>query len=115
MSKTTDVVRASLQKRYAAEKRFRLYGLAGILISLGFLFFLLITIVFRSAPAFKSSEIKKSTIIDKPGCTIRFRTPQITLISWRSMCFPSLFLFFILKMTFNNKLFTWGETEGICQ
>ena len=58
MSKTTDTVRAGLQKRYAAEKRFRLYGLAGIVISLGFLLFLLVTIVFRAAPAFKSSELK---------------------------------------------------------
>ena len=40
-SETTSKVRASLKKRYAAEKRFRWYGIIAISSSIGFLFILL--------------------------------------------------------------------------
>jgi len=55
---TTQRVRASLQKRYAAEKRFKLYGLLAIGASIAFLFILLISIVSKGLPAFSQSYVK---------------------------------------------------------
>ncbi len=55
---TTRRVRASLDKRYAAEKRFRFYGMFAIVLSLGFLAMLLVSIVARGLPAFQQTYIK---------------------------------------------------------
>ena len=58
MSDTTSKVRASLRKRYAAEKRFRLYGITAIAGSIGFLFILLFSIVSKGYPAFAQTFVK---------------------------------------------------------
>ncbi len=58
MSDTTSRVRASLRKRYAAEKRFRLYGITAIAGSIGFLFILLFSIVSKGYPAFVQTFVK---------------------------------------------------------
>lgn len=55
---TTAKVQASLKKRYAAEKRFRLYGIVAIGGSIGFLFILLISIVSKGLPAFSQTYVK---------------------------------------------------------
>ena len=55
---TTALVRASLGKRYAAEKRFRLYGIVAITASLGFLVILLVSIVSKGWPAFTQTFVK---------------------------------------------------------
>jgi phosphate transport system permease protein len=55
--RTVDVVRAGLKRRYAAERRFRLYGLAAILIALVFLALLLGTIVRNGYSAFQQTYI----------------------------------------------------------
>lgn len=55
---TTARVRASLGKRYAAEKRFRLYGIIAIAASLGFLVILLVSIVSKGWPAFAQTFVK---------------------------------------------------------
>ena len=55
---TTTKVRASLKKRYAAEKRFRLYGITAIAGSIGFLFILLFSIVSKGYPAFVQTFVK---------------------------------------------------------
>lgn len=49
---TTSVVKASLAKRYRAEKRFRFYGIAAIAASLLFLAILIISIASKGWPAF---------------------------------------------------------------
>ncbi len=58
MSDTTSRVRASLRKRYAAEKRFRLYGITAVAGSIGFLFILLFSIVSKGYPAFVQTFVK---------------------------------------------------------
>ena len=57
-SATTERVKASLKKRYAAEKRFKAYGIVAIAASIGFLFLLLISIVSKGLPAFKQTYVK---------------------------------------------------------
>ena len=64
MSSTTEIVKASLARRYRAERRFRLYGVVAICVSLSFLAFLLISIVFRSIPAFTQSSINLDVALD---------------------------------------------------
>ncbi len=55
---------ARLGRRYGAERRFRLYGLIAILISVGALATLLITIVGKGAGAFVRTEIALSLTLD---------------------------------------------------
>jgi len=64
MSNTTEIVRASLARRYAAEKRFRFYGIAAIAISILFLFFLLGSILLRALPAFQSTSMQLEVNLD---------------------------------------------------
>lgn len=58
MSETTAKVRAGLAKRYARERRFKLFGLASIILSLTFLGILLISIFSNGLPAFTQTYIK---------------------------------------------------------
>ncbi|MFZ1345070.1 phosphate ABC transporter permease PstA [Thiothrix eikelboomii] len=58
MSNKTELVRASLAKRYAREKRFRFYGLASIVLSLTFLAILLTTIFMQGWPAFTQTYMQ---------------------------------------------------------
>lgn len=64
MTDTTTKVRASLKKRYAAEKRFRFYGITAIAASIGFLFILLFSIVSKGYPAFQSTFVKLDVLLD---------------------------------------------------
>ncbi|MEE9320602.1 MAG: phosphate ABC transporter permease PstA [Granulosicoccus sp.] len=57
-SATTQKVRATLKRRYAAEKRFRLYGVIAIAASLLFLAFLMISIFSKGLPAFSQTFVK---------------------------------------------------------
>ncbi len=63
-SPTTQAVKKSLAKRYAAEKRFRLYGICAIAISILFLFFLLGSIFIKALPAFSKTEVQLSIMMD---------------------------------------------------
>ena len=63
---TTSLVQASLKKRYAREKRFKLYGRTAVLIGFVFLFLLLADIISKGTPAFTQSFIKVSLTLD-PG------------------------------------------------
>ena len=58
MSETTKKIQANLKKRYAREKRFRLYGIVSLFISFAFLAVLLITIFSKGLPAFQQTYIK---------------------------------------------------------
>lgn len=64
MSDTTEIVKASLARRYRAERRFRFYGILAITVSLSFLAFLLVSIVFRSIPAFTQTSINLDVALD---------------------------------------------------
>ena len=58
MSETTKKIEASLKKRYAKEKRFRVYGIVSLFISFAFLTVLLVTIFSKGLPAFQQTYIK---------------------------------------------------------
>lgn len=64
----TDAMQARIRKRYAAERRFRLMGLAAVLVSVAFLAFLLVTMVGNGARGFTQTEI--SLPIDFPRAGI---------------------------------------------
>ncbi len=56
--RTADRVHAGLKRRYAAERRFRLYGLASILVAMGFLATLLVSIFGNGYTAFQQTYIR---------------------------------------------------------
>ncbi|EIJ33771.1 phosphate ABC transporter permease PstA [Thiothrix nivea] len=64
MSKTTEIVKAGLAKRYAREKRFRFYGMMSIVISILFLAILMVNIFSKGLPAFSSTYIKLDVKLD---------------------------------------------------
>ena len=62
--KNTDLIKASLKKRYAREKRFQWYGRLAVLTGFVFLFLLLTDIVSKGTPAFTQSFIQVSVNFD---------------------------------------------------
>jgi phosphate transport system permease protein len=63
-SDTTAKVKASIKKRYARERRFRLYGLIAIVSSLSFLAILIFTITKNGLPAFQQTFIQLDVTLD---------------------------------------------------
>lgn len=63
-SQTTQIIRASLKKRYARERRFQLYGRVAVLIGFVFLFILLGDVFIKGAPAFTQHYINVPIIFD---------------------------------------------------
>ena len=66
------IVTDGLSKRYAAEKRFRIYGIVSIMLALAFLLILLVSIVSKGIPAFTYTQIQlpisyDASIIDPEG------------------------------------------------
>ncbi len=64
MSNNKETIRRSLKKRHARERRFRLYGLASVSLSILFLLALLLDIAFKGWPAFLETRIKLDVEID---------------------------------------------------
>jgi phosphate transport system permease protein len=69
---TLDRVRAGLKARYRREARFRFYGLASVMIGLGFLVFFFASIVNDGVSAFRQSQLSlnvefSETLIDPQG------------------------------------------------
>jgi phosphate transport system permease protein len=62
--RTMDVVNRGLSKRYRAEKRFRMYGLAAIIASLIFLSLLFISIIGNGYTAFQQTYIQLDVFFD---------------------------------------------------
>ena len=62
MASTT--IANGLRRRYAAERRFRLYGLTAVLVGLFFLFVLFATIIAKGYPAFFQTAIKLDIFFD---------------------------------------------------
>jgi len=65
MSTTTKKIERHLKKRYAKEKRFRLYGIISLLISFSFLAVLLFTIFSKGLPAFQQTYIKLDVVLSE--------------------------------------------------
>lgn len=65
MNSTTEKIEAGLRKRYAKEKRFRVYGMLSLFISFAFLFVLLFTIISKGLPAFQQTYIKLDITLDE--------------------------------------------------
>jgi phosphate transport system permease protein len=61
----TEIVKAGLQKRYAREKRFQLYGKAAVMSGFVFLIFLLFDITTKAIPAFSITEILLDIPMDR--------------------------------------------------
>jgi phosphate transport system permease protein len=62
--KNIDVVRKSLGKRYRAERRFRMYGITAIYLSLGFLMLLFGSIIGNGYSAFMQTYVKLNVFFD---------------------------------------------------
>ena len=65
MKNSTEIIRAGLKKRYAREKRFRLYGIVSLVISFSFLMVLLFTIISSGWPAFQQTYVKLDVVLDE--------------------------------------------------
>ena len=63
-SRTIDIVNRGLKRRYRAERRFKLYGVTAIVLSLAFLTLLFITIVGKGYSAFQQTEIRLDVYFD---------------------------------------------------
>jgi phosphate transport system permease protein len=64
MSDARERVQASLKRRYAAERRFRLYGIVSIALGLCFLGLLFVSIVANGYTAFQQTFIKLDIVLD---------------------------------------------------
>ena len=73
MTSANSFVRAEngvlLARRYSAERRFQLYGLAAIVLAGSFLAFLVGTMVVRAIPAFTQGEIRLDVLFDEDEVT----------------------------------------------
>ncbi len=58
-----------LAKRYRAERRFQIYGLAAIILAGSFLAFLVGTMVYRAIPAFTQAEVQLDVVFDEAEVT----------------------------------------------
>lgn len=65
MSEYTLTTSKQMQRRHAAEKRFRWYGRGAIVLSLSFLVFMFTAIIFRGAGAFQQSQISLNITFDE--------------------------------------------------
>jgi phosphate transport system permease protein len=63
-SRTIDIVNRGLKRRYRAERRFKIYGVVAIGLSLSFLGLLFVTIVGNGYSAFQQTEIKLDIYFD---------------------------------------------------
>jgi phosphate transport system permease protein len=62
--RTIDIVHRGLQRRYRAEQRFRMCGLAAILLSMVFLGLLFANIIVEGYPAFRQTHIRLDVFFD---------------------------------------------------
>jgi phosphate transport system permease protein len=62
--RTIDIVNRGLKRRYRAERRFKIYGVVAIALSLAFLALLFVTIIGKGYSAFQQTEIKLDIYFD---------------------------------------------------
>lgn len=93
-----DIVKASLKKRYAKERRFKAYGIFSIVASLAFLAFLLIDITYKSIPAFTQTYVQLE--IDFSHKTLKleekesYSEKELFAASYRKLTSKSLYKLF---------------------
>ena len=93
-----DIVKASLKKRYAKERRFKAYGVFSIVASLAFLAFLLIDITYKSIPAFTQTYVQLE--IDFSHKTLKleekesYSEKELFAASYRKLTSKSLYKLF---------------------
>ena len=85
-----EAMQRRIRKRYAAERRFRLLGLAAVLISVGFLAFLLITILIDGIGGFSMQFLTGSDATDpaRAGIWGALKGSLLTLVVTFSLAFP---------------------------
>ncbi|MGH6613650.1 phosphate ABC transporter permease PstA [Sphingomonas sp.] len=66
----TDAMQRRIRRRYAAERRFRFIGLSAVVISAGFLAFLLVTMFLNGASGFTQTELKLPVDFPRAELTI---------------------------------------------
>ncbi|MDJ0834717.1 MAG: phosphate ABC transporter permease PstA [Gammaproteobacteria bacterium] len=66
----TEIVKQSLKRRYAKEKRFQLYGKLAVLTGFVFLALLLLDIVTKAIPAFETTEVQLTIPLDRNSLEI---------------------------------------------
>jgi phosphate transport system permease protein len=81
---------ARLKKRYASERRFKALGLAAILISLGFLAFLLVTMLAQGVSGINASFLSGSDSTDAAAAGIwgAFKGSLLTMAVTLALSFP---------------------------
>lgn len=70
----TELVERGLKRRYAREKRFRLYGQMAVMTGFVFLALLLADIIIKAMPAFQTTEIKLDIPLDRESLGIAAET-----------------------------------------
>lgn len=81
MSDTTKKIQAGLKKRYAREKRFRLFGVLSLIVSFAFLLILLFTIISKGLPAFQQTYVKLDIELDEATLGINKDSGEDALFS----------------------------------
>ena len=66
----TDAMQRRIRRRYAAERRFRLIGLGAILLSAGFLAFLLVTMLAKGIGGFSQTQVKLEVALPQTGSAL---------------------------------------------
>jgi phosphate transport system permease protein len=87
---TDDSMRQRVARRYAAERRFKLLGLAAVAVSIGFLAFLLITMVVRGAGGLSLDFLQASDSTDPAfaGVWGALKGSFLTIIVTMALAFP---------------------------
>ena len=66
----TQSMQRRIRRRYGAERRFRLIGLAAVVLSAGFLAVLLVTMLFNGASGFLQTQIALPVDLERAGLTV---------------------------------------------
>ena len=75
--RTEAEVKRGIARRYAAERRFRLYGIAAILFGLAFLAILFTNIISKGYTAFVQSSFKLNVALDRAVIRKAFSRPLV--------------------------------------
>jgi len=91
---STEIVKRSLKRRYAREKRFRLYGRSAVFVGFIFLALLLTDIIIKAVPAFSATEIRLDVRVDRAAlelpATGRINQEMISTVNFGAVIKQSL-------------------------
>jgi phosphate transport system permease protein len=105
-----ELVERGLRKRYRAERRFRWYGVVSIAAAIGFLFFLLLSILATGLPAFEKTSVRLDIAFDEEtlGITDMDDSEQVRLADFPALIRKSLQARFPEVETRNEKRRLYG-------